>query len=458
MTIPVSQGAKTRCCDSTCRTVVLPCTLNPLTSRIPALLFAFLIIQGTAAFCVLSAEDAAAKDHFDYADLDDPVHAYWTKPLHDPFTSFLKELKAGTVKLDRSSELAFVKSLLRALNISEHSQMLVFSTTSLQLRFISQRNPRAVFFNQSIYLGYIPGGRIEIISLDPELGGIFYIFDIPKENRPIAPDRSDKCMHCHAKASIGNVPGLVIKSVLPGQRGGSIDSFRRAETGHQIPFSERYGGWHVTGKHSIKEHWGNKIGTLFKGKISTTGNLPGQHFDLARYPAKTSDILAHLLAEHQAGFVDRVIECTYRARAYRKAGGNKLRPEHREILKSQAAGLVRYILFADEAKIPPPGIGGDPSLKDDFLSAARYDRSGRSLRDFDLKDHIFKYRCSYMIHSPVFRGMPDWFRKEVYHQLKNALRSGPASRDFTYLTPAEKKAIAEILIATVEDPLFHEKQ
>jgi len=411
------------------------------------------ILWGTGIECNLFAADS--KDDVDYTDLDAPEHGYWTRTLNDPFTAFLKDLESGKVKLDHSSELAYVKSLLHELNISEHTQMLVFSTTSLQLGFISPRNPRAVYFNESVYIGYIPGGRIEVISLDPELGGIFYIFDVPKSEQLPDIERSEKCMNCHAKPSVGNVPGVVIKSVLPGQRGGSIDSFRRGEVGHQIPFTERFGGWHVTGKHGIKKHWGNQIGTLFKGDISTEENLVGQKFDIERYPVKGSDILAHLLAEHQAGFVDRMIESSYRARSYWKAGNNRLLPKHRDELKQQAAELVRYILFTDEAKLPRGGVEGDPSLKDDFLSAAVTDKKNRSLREFDLKTHLFKNRCSYMIYSPVFRGMPDWFRTEVYRQLKDALRPGTSSRDFSYLPNSEKIAIAQILIATVEDPLFH---
>ncbi len=401
------------------------------------------------------AQDEKSGDKIDYSDLDAPEHGYWTRTLNDPFTAFLKELESGKVKLDHSSELAYVKSLLRELKISEHTQMLVFSTTSLQLRFISPRNPRAVFFNDSIYLGYIPGGRIEIISLDPELGGIFYIFDVPEAGSPPRVERSDKCMNCHAKPSVGNVPGIVIKSVLPGQRGGTIDSFRRGDIGHQIPFSERFGGWHVTGEHGIKKHWGNQIGTLFKDQITTTENLVGQKFDITNYPAEGSDILAHLLAEHQAGFVDRMIESSYRARSYWKEGRNRLLPKHRELLKKQAGELVRYILFADEAKMPRGGVEGDPTLKDDFLSAAILDKQGRSLREFDLRTRMFKYRCSYMIYSPVFRGMPDWFRLEVYRQLKDALRSGGnGSRNFAYLPTSEKAAIAQILMATLDDPMF----
>jgi len=440
-----------RHCRSEFEVVVLRSLLKPFSHSFSVPLFAtFLVCSSVSGG--QPAEQSAGIGGGNYSDLDAPEHRYWERELHDPFTAFLKKLESGKVHLDYTSELAYVKSLLHALGISIHTQMLVFSTTSLQLQFISPRNPRAIFFNDSIYLGYIPGGRIEVVSLDPELGGIFYIFDIPKSNRPPVVERSGKCMNCHAKPSVGKVPGIVIKSVLPSQGGGSIDSFRRNEIGHQIPLFERFGGWHVTGDQGINKHWGNQIGRLFKGKISTVDNDLGERFDIDRYPAKSSDILAHLLAEHQAGFVNRVIESSYRARSYSKEGRNGLSPEHRDELKERAGRLVRYLLFADEAKLPVGGIEGDAALKDDFLSVALTDDKGRSLRDFDLRSHIFKYRCSYLIYSPVFMGMPEWFRREVYRQLKVALQ--PASHGFGHLSVSEKQAISQILFATVSDPVF----
>src|SRR5277367_486501 len=101
---------------------------------------------------------------------DQPPHDYWQRPLADRFTRLKEEVEAGRVVLDGSGEKPFLLSLLRALDVPVTSQMLVFSTTSLQLRLITPANPRALFFNEDVYVGYIPGGRIEVVSLDPDLG------------------------------------------------------------------------------------------------------------------------------------------------------------------------------------------------------------------------------------------------------------------------------------------------
>jgi hypothetical protein len=115
----------------------------------------------------------------DYREFDQPPHDYFRRTPGDRFTRLIPDLGAGRIPLDRSSELRFLADLLRVLGVPASSQMLVFSTTSLQLSRITPSNPRALYFSEDLYLGYIPGGRLEVISLDRDLGAVFYIFDLP---------------------------------------------------------------------------------------------------------------------------------------------------------------------------------------------------------------------------------------------------------------------------------------
>ena len=128
---------------------------------------------------LLSALSAAVPEPFK-GDVEQPPHNYSQRPLQDRFTKMKDDFEAGRIPLDQSTEQAFLLSLLKVLGVPASSQMLVFSTTSLQLRYITPSNPRALFFNEDLYVGYIPGARLEIVSLDPEAGAVFYIFDIPR--------------------------------------------------------------------------------------------------------------------------------------------------------------------------------------------------------------------------------------------------------------------------------------
>ena len=393
---------------------------------------------------------ANEQEDLSFAELEAPEHDYWNRPLNDPFTLLKDDLEQGRLDLDVSNEKAYLESLLKALKIPASTQMVVYSTTSLQLSLISPRTPRAVYFNEDLYLGYVQGGRIEIVSIDPELGGIFYIFDIPRNgNRPVA-ERSERCMKCHADEDTHEVPGLAIKSVIHGPTGGSLESYRRGLTGHEIPISDRFGGWHVTGADEVKPHWGNLTGRFTPEGIVTTPLLPGERFDWSVFPVATSDMLAHLLHEHQAGFVNRFTQAHYRLRTALAGGKGTLLPTDREKIHSLADELTRYLLFAGEAPLPAP-IAGDSILKEDFLVNRRADRAGNSLKDFDLKTHMFRNRCSYMVYSPLFQNLPAGFKKLLYDRIGKALALSPSDPAFAYLPNPEKTRIRTILKETLSD-------
>lgn len=394
---------------------------------------------------------AGAQSEPSFQDIDSPPHLYRQRTPTDYFTRLKEDLESGKFDLDRSSEKAYVVSLLKLLKIPVSSQMWVFSTTSLQLSVISPSNPRALFFNDDLYLGFIPGGRIEIISMDPELGGIFYIFDIPTGNRPTKIERSGRCMNCHSGSETAFLPGLVVKSVVPGPTGGSLTAFRTDLSGHSIPYADRFGGWHVTGNHGITQHWGNLIGQLDAGKLSTSTNPPASRFQTDRYPATTSDVLAQVLHEHQVGFANRVIEASYRARTLLHHSQGKLTPAQSSELEAQARIVTRYLLFADEAPFPSGGIEGSTEFRSEFLAARRVAPSGRSLRDFNLKSRLFEHRCSYMIYSASFTGLPDPMKHRIYRHLGAALREEKSLPEYNYLSAQEKSALREILSSTLPD-------
>jgi hypothetical protein len=258
-------------------------------------------------------------------------------------------------------------------------------------------------------------------------------------------------MNCHSVAKTRRVPGLSIRSVIPGSNWGKLVSFRDKQIGHQIPISERFGGWHVTGDPGISNHKGNLRGEKVGGKIVTDVIEPGTEFDWSAYLTETSDILPHLLLEHQAGFMNMALEATYRARTYQHIGKGEIKPEHVAVLYGLAEELVRYLLFADEAKFPAGGIRVDPQYREDFLADRKEASNGISLKDLDLETRLFKHRCSYLIYSDVFQATPDLFRQHVYQVLGEAISTEKPDPDFAYLSVTEKKAIRGILRETLSD-------
>ena len=376
-------------------------------------------------------------------DFEGPEHGYYESEPRDPFSKVASAISKGQLGLDSSSEIRYLEDLLKTLKIPVSSQVLVYSATSLQIANISVDRPRAMYFNEDIYVGYVRGGRLEVVAMDPGLGGIFSIFNIPSSpNQPVPVERSERCLNCHANASTGEVPGITLKSVMPGPNNGSLDSYRKDGIGHQVPLAERFGGWHVTGVGGFDQHRGNLVGRYVDGKIVTSPALPGQYADLSIYPLPSSDILPLLVLDHQSGFTNRLIELVYRSREAKNAAADRA-------LADKIDQFVRYVLFADEAALPPGGFLGDADYRREFAAAGRADPQGRSLRDFDLKTRMFRYRCSYMLDTALFRGTPTALRDRIFARMRKAL--DPVSPDpaYAYLPHPEKLAIVEIMRATM---------
>tara|TARA_B100000902_G_scaffold121463_1_gene121597 strand:- start:29 stop:1285 length:1257 start_codon:yes stop_codon:yes gene_type:complete len=372
------------------------------------------------------------------------VHQYLEKEPQDPFSKIIKSLEAGEGPNDYGNEMEYIEALLAKLKISKHSQQLVFSTTSLQLSRISPRNPRAIYFNEDLYLGYVPGGQIEIIGIDPEIGAIPYIFSPPTSNdkawRPTI-IRSRRCMNCHASPDIGGVPGLLISSVIPGPGGGSIDAFRQTQTGHSIPYDLRFGGWHLTGDHTFPTSWANSTGVMSKSVVTKVSTLPGTFFNWNRYLVPQSEVIANLVLEHQVGFINRCLGATYRLREFflLEEAGNPVKRKER--IAQEAVRIVEYALFSDEAPLPKPISFAQSMFAKDFQGR------GDPLRQLNLKDRLLQRRCSYMIGSLAFQGLPEELKSVVFSRIK-ALMTMPRSElpsKFTYFGEAERKEIHEFL-------------
>ncbi len=395
-----------------------------------------------AAFPFLLRGEEAPRHRFNEA-----PHNYWSRETHDAFSKLIPLLDRGEVKLDISSDKAQLTSLLKALDVPVSSQLLVYSATSFQGGLIRPANPRALYFNDEVYVGYVPGGRFEVAAIDPDLGPVFRIFRPSNSGRPEI-TRTERCMNCHAGRTSKQVPGLVVESVICTDTGASLDGFRREMVGHTVPIPLRFGGWHVTGAHEHGDHLGNLMGEAAPGGYTKFADPPGSLFDWNRYPVRTSDLFPHLIHEHQLGFHNLITLAVYRTRDALAAGQGSIRPDDRPVLDDIAHQIVRYLLFAGEAALPAGGVTPDPAYVRDFEARRIATSGGASLRDLDLRTRLFRYRCSYMIYSTGFATMPKEVKAGVLSGLCLALQDANAPAEFNYLPVDEKRTILKILQET----------
>jgi hypothetical protein len=121
-----------------------------------------------------------------------------------------------------------------------------------------------------------------------------------------------------------------------------------------------------------------------------------------------------------------------------------------DYLKSPVDGLVKQVLMAGERALEYP-VRGDPEYVRAFEKNGPRDRKGRSLRQLDLQNRLFKHPCSFLIHSEAFRRLPDPVKQKVYRRMAEVLSGADRSEAFKHLSAADRQAIREILTDTLED-------
>jgi hypothetical protein len=403
-----------------------------------------------------------------FNDFEEPPHEYWRTPPRDAATRLHERMEKGEVRLPGGDPLTFLKAYLRELDVPETSQTLVFSKTALQRQHVHAANPRAIYFNEDVTVGYIPGARLEVAAVDPVLGGIFYIFDLPKEDGEIPKfERPARCLGCHAGSFTSFLPGLMTNSVFTQEDGRVAGTAREHFSGHAAPLADRWGGWIVTGETAGLRHLGSLIATPGPGRPMTASfGVPDDRIDATRFlHGARGDIGAMLVLDHTIGAVNRLMEANYRVRTALHQQGVRgaiddaeITGEALEVAREQAAVLTRYLLFAEEAVLPAAGMRVDPGFRADYQAAGASDEHGRSLRELSLEGRMFRYRCSPMIDSTAFRGLPRPFRRIVWQTIRDALVGTSSSTAGAHLPADERATIVSILRATAPEFRDAEKE
>jgi len=402
-----------------------------------------------------------AQSQFDW-ELD----VYESARAEDPVVRLQEKLDSGGLELTFDKKHGYLLSVLQHLGVSTSSQMLVFSKTSFQRPAISPRKPRALYFSEDVYVGWVQDGDVlEVASTDPKLGSIFYTLQQRKVPRPGFRRQNSECLQCHSGGLTLGVPGVHVRSVHPDDNGLPILRAGTFKTNHTSPLSERWGGWYVSGTHGREQHMGNQT-VLDRERPeefdrSKEGNVTdlSKYFDTSPYVTPHSDIVALMILEHQAHLQNLITSANYHAqRALRDqetfgrlAGESTGELSASTIRRFEHASkrLLKYLLLVEEATFRGP-IVGTSEFSEQFMKRGPHDKKGRSLRDLDLSHRIFKYPCSYMIYSAAFDALPALFRKHVYGHLWEILTSTEKGADFSRLTKAQREAILEILRDTKE--------
>jgi len=395
---------------------------------------------------------------------EQPPIDYLKAPTDDPVARLQRRIELGEAELIFDERHGWLPSLLDQLAIPLESQVLVFSKTSFQRAKISPRAPRAVYFNDETYIGYVQQGDVvEVSTTDPTLGAVFYTIQQQPAARPTISRQTHDCLQCHASSKTQDVPGHLVRSVYPDFSGQPAFSAGTFNTSHESPLKERWGGWYVTGTHGQQTHMGNVLVTDRQRPENLDTASGANRTDLADlvdtspYLTRHSDIVALMVLEHQTKMHNLITAAGYHTRMalHYEAGLNKalgrdadfISPSTSGRFESAAEKLLKYMLFVEEAPLSE-SIEGTSGFARQFTALGPRDRLGRSLREFDLSRRLFKYPCSYLIYSEAFARLPEPVKVYIYRRLKEILTNQDQTLDDRGLSAADRQSIFEILRET----------
>jgi hypothetical protein len=396
---------------------------------------------------------------------DDPAIEYsTTTALNNAVVEVNRKLLDGTVQFRFDGRSGYLQSALEALQVPVDSQLLVFSRFSLQRKLINEQNPRALFFNDRVALGWVRGGDLlEVAAHDESAGVVFYTLEQRADTAAGPPQfkRAFECLGCHVTGSTLGVPGLLMFSTTRPEASESSGLPRHIDHSDALP--RRFGGWFVTGSTGSVQHMGNNMAALDGRSNRELGSVENL-FDADGYRALSSDIVAHLVLTHQAGMTNLLTRAGWEARLaeswmhppYTPTPGQEERTA--AVMAGIAGELVDYLLFIDEAKLTE-GVRGGSGFAERFSASGPRDRKGRSLYELDLNRRLMKYPCSYLIYSAAFDALPPLAKDPIYRRMWQVLSGQEQAPQYrSALSLADRQSIVEILRDTKQDlpPYFQQ--
>jgi hypothetical protein len=381
-----------------------------------------------------------------------PSIQYAVRPTTDRVAKLNQALTQGGRSLQRDPRTGYLRPVLEALGVPMESQLLVFSKTGVQRTYISPQNPRALFFNESVVVGYVPGAPvIEVAAHDPQQGVVFYTLDQAAAG-PVFTRRTS-CLACHVSASTLDVPGMIVRSNTVGDDGNVMPQLGSNDVDHQTPHPDRWGGWFVTSEvasaaYATRAHMGN---ITFSGGGSTSNQVfidwLNSAPDTRGYLSSSSDIVALLVFDHQVRAINLLTRLNWEARVASSNGHGSVSDDTIGRLVSE---LVDYFLFVSEAPASVP-LTARQGFAEHLESRTPKDRQGRSFAQLDLGRRLLRYPCSYMVYSEAFDGLSPAVKEAVYRRMLDILSGNDAAAKYARLTADDRRAVLEILRDTKPD-------
>jgi hypothetical protein len=411
-------------------------------------------------------------------DQEYPVIQYSGPATQNRVWRLQQKLNSGAVKLEWEPRGGYLRSLLKALEVDVGSQTMVFSKTSLQTTKISEQAPRALYYNDDTYVGYVQhSDLLELAAVDAQAGIVFFGLCNSQEHAPVMEREGGRCLTCHDTYSMmgGGVPRVLAMSAPVDVPEDTRTYSSATEVDDRTPISQRWGGWYVSGwylpgKKGPVDHFGNlplrsESGSnpadnrqliALKSTRDNRGNLKG-YFDTDAYLSDKSDVGALLVLEHQVHVQNLITRVNFKVRTIMSREAEKaveaprswdaVNAQDKAAIKAIIEPLVRALFMAEMVSLDGEVVSNS-GFGDKFPKMGPHDSQGRSLRDLQLDGRLFRHPLSYMIYSESFETLPQYVHDYIDGRIVEVLRGTDTTGLSAKLSAADRTAISQILSET----------
>ncbi len=281
-----------------------------------------------------------------------PAIAYAKAPVSDPIAQLNGRLQSGEVTLEKNGPSGYLTSVLSALGVPIESQVLVFSKTSFQASRINPTNPRAIFFNDTVSVGWVRGGPVlEFVAQDARAG--FHLlhlravaipaFRISSATTPASRATSRRprrtCRGCSSAVCFpawraSRCTGRPTRPII-----GAPSSCAGADGSSPVPTTWP-GTWAMPSR-PTRRTWRRMV----KPETLHVTSLNGR-FDMTGYLSPHSDIVALIVLEHQAQMLNLITRLGWEARV---GAAEAQRPLESAVEESRGLSAVRRRVAAARA-------------------------------------------------------------------------------------------------------------
>ena len=388
---------------------------------------------------------------------EDPAIKYSSSPLNNVVVDVNRRIQDGSIRLTAEGRSGFLRSALEALQIPVDSQLLVFSRASLQGKLINEQNPRALFFNDRVALGWVRGGEIIEVAAHDEIG---------------------RCRVLHARSAnrsshrLTAVQARIRMSGLPrGRR--HARCARLSDVQHDA--SRPVAGFQPAARRRSERRTQSALRRLVRHRKQ---RVPRRTWVMTSPPSKqATGATAHpskVCLMPTAIALSRATSSRTWCSLTRSAWPTfSLGPAGRRGRQTPAASAVhgnarrRGTDHGDDERSRQRGRGLPAVHRRSQADRSRAGRvricravlrhraarqKGRSLHDLDLNRRLMKYPCSYLIYSPAFDALPARAKDPIYRRMWQVLSGEEQGERYrSALSLADRQAIVEILRDTKTD-------